>query len=59
MTTTSAWLPPDDPDLSEILGEAVDDTREKRYEVALAKFVWFHENALNHEPRAASAAPIL
>ncbi|MEX0727022.1 MAG: hypothetical protein WEB58_13220 [Planctomycetaceae bacterium] len=42
MTT---WQPPDDPDVHGIMDEAVRDTREGRYEVALAKFRWFHENS--------------
>lgn len=40
------WSPPDNPDPQTILNEAAEDAREKRYETALAKHLWFHENAL-------------
>src|SRR5947209_8709006 len=50
MTTSKAWSPPDKPDPSEILHEGVADTREGRYEMALAKFLWFHEHALKYRP---------
>lgn len=42
----SDWTPPDNPDPQSILQEAQSDARSKRYEIALAKHVWFHENAL-------------
>lgn len=38
-----AWEPTDDLVPSEILDSAVDDTRERRFEDALQKFLWFHE----------------
>lgn len=41
------WTPPEKPDPSSILNEARMDTRAKKYETALSKFVWFHENALD------------
>lgn len=44
------WSPPQDADPQVILQEARKDTRAKRYETALAKHVWFHENALSIEP---------
>lgn len=44
------WTPPDDPNPSEILDSAFDDTRDGTHERALAKFLWFHENALQHQP---------
>lgn len=44
------WTPPEDPDPQAILQEAHFDTRAERYETALAKHVWFHENALSIEP---------
>ena len=44
------WTPPADPDPQAILQEAQDDTRAERYEDALAKHVWFHENALKLRP---------
>jgi len=37
-------------DPEKILREARADARAKRYEDALAKHVWFHRNALKHEP---------
>lgn len=40
------WTPPDNPDPQAILREASVDAREKKYETALAKHLWFHENAL-------------
>lgn len=44
------WSPPENPNPQAILQEARADTRAKRYEIALAKHVWFHENALSIEP---------
>jgi hypothetical protein len=44
------WRPPDDPDPHEILHEAVADGRNGHPEIALAKFLWFHENATSYEP---------
>ena len=41
------WTPPKNPDPHAILQEARADTRAKRYEIALAKHVWFHQNALS------------
>ena len=49
----SPWAPPRNPDPQRILGEATQDTRAGRHDVALAKFVWFHQNALKHEPALA------
>jgi hypothetical protein len=43
------WTPPENPKPSAILNEAREDVREKRFEDALAKHVWFHENALKFE----------
>ncbi len=40
------WIPPENPDLQTILNEAQADAKAKRYEIALAKQIWFHENAL-------------
>jgi len=40
------WTPPENPDPQTILDEASIDARAMRYETALAKHVWFHENAL-------------
>jgi hypothetical protein len=44
------WTPPKDPNPEKILTEAQDDSRAGRYEDALAKQVWFHENALKYAP---------
>ncbi|MFV0444820.1 MAG: hypothetical protein ACK5Q5_14705 [Planctomycetaceae bacterium] len=44
------WTPPEHPDLQQILGEAHQDCDAGRYELALAKHVWFHEHALEIEP---------
>jgi hypothetical protein len=44
------WQPPEKPEPSTILDEAQRDTRAGRYDDALAKHVWYHENALKHEP---------
>lgn len=46
----AAWTPPEDPDPQKILNEAKSDAKAGRYEDALAKHVWFHENALKLEP---------
>ena len=43
------WTPPDQPDPSKILNEARSDAAAKRYADALAKHVWFHENALKYQ----------
>lgn len=40
------WAPPENPDPQKILLEASADTQAKRFEVALAKHLWFHQNAL-------------
>lgn len=39
------WQPPDNPDPHKILNEAVDDSGNGRPEIALQKFLWFHEHA--------------
>ncbi|HEY4260994.1 MAG TPA: hypothetical protein VGM98_12570 [Schlesneria sp.] len=44
------WTPPENPDPHAILQEAKADARAKRYEDALAKHVWFHQNALTFQP---------
>lgn len=44
------WQPPDNPDPFVILHEASDDIRDERFDLALAKFVWFHENAVRYQP---------
>ncbi|QDT41875.1 hypothetical protein Pan241w_19430 [Gimesia alba] len=49
-TFAEEWTPPANPDPQTILSEAQADARAKRYEVALAKQVWIHQNALKHNP---------
>jgi hypothetical protein len=50
MTLCAAeWSPPEKPDVRAILNEAGDDARAGKYEQALAKHVWFHENAIKYE----------
>ena len=44
--SSKVWTPPENPDPQTILNEAQADAQAKRYEIALAKQVWFHENAL-------------
>jgi hypothetical protein len=39
------WQPPENPDPHTILREASADARAGRYEDALAKHLWYHENA--------------
>src|SRR4051794_4253621 len=43
------WTPSDTPDPSDVLDSAVDDTRSGSHADALAKFLWFHHNALRHD----------
>lgn len=45
----SDWKPPGKPDPTVILGEADADARARRYADALAKHLWFHDNALKYE----------
>lgn len=40
------WMPPENPSPTVILREATADARSGNYERALAKHVWYHENAL-------------
>jgi hypothetical protein len=47
------WTPPANPNPDKILSEAQDDARAGRYEDALAKHVWFHQNALKYAPAMA------
>ena len=48
--TAEQWTPPQNPDPEEIRREADEDAREKRYELASEKYVWYHENALKYQP---------
>jgi hypothetical protein len=47
---TQNWKPSKNPDPQVILNETLDDVRAKRYKMALAKHVWFYENALRIQP---------
>lgn len=44
------WTPPKNPNPQAILQEAKADTRNGRFEIALSKHLWFHENALTLRP---------
>jgi hypothetical protein len=46
----ASWTPPASPDPQKILGEAREDRNAGRYADALAKHVWFHENAVRIDP---------
>ncbi|MEI2722678.1 MAG: hypothetical protein V9H26_03780 [Verrucomicrobiota bacterium] len=48
--TNERWTAPDNPNPQTVLDEAEQDATAKRYENALAKHVWFHENALKIQP---------
>jgi hypothetical protein len=48
------WAPPAKPDPDAILQEARRDTRAGRFADALAKHVWYHNNALKYEPALAA-----
>ena len=48
--SAAGWTPPKNPDPNKILTEAQEDTRAGRYADALAKHVWFYENALAYAP---------
>lgn len=47
-TALADWTPPADPDPKKIRDEAREDERAGRYEDALAKRVWYHENSRNY-----------
>lgn len=44
------WVPPENPDPKAIRKEARIDAKEGRHEQALAKHVWYHDNALEIKP---------
>ena len=46
MATSNEWRAPDNPDPNEIMNSGVLDAMAGRHAVALAKFLWFHHNAL-------------
>lgn len=45
----AGWTPPTNPDPEKILNEAQADAAAGKYEDALAKHIWFHQNALKYE----------
>lgn len=47
--TDSTWTPPENPDPSEILNSARIDARRGRYEQALSKHIWLHDNAFKYQ----------
>jgi hypothetical protein len=47
-SATSKWAPPANPDPSQILNDAEADARAGNYPAALAKHVWFFQNALKY-----------
>lgn len=47
------WQPPENPNPQQILSEAQAATRAGDHADALARFVWFHEHALKHQPSLA------
>jgi hypothetical protein len=44
------WMPPANPDVDAIRDEAEADAKAGRYELALAKHVWWHENVNKYKP---------
>lgn len=48
--TSAVWTPPENPDPRAIRKEAQDDVKAGRYEIALQKHVWYHENAVRLRP---------
>ncbi len=44
------WAAPENPNPLKILREARKDAQARQYSEALAKHVWFHENALKYDP---------
>jgi len=49
-TQAEHWQPPESPDPTVILREAKNDAAAGDYEVALAKHLWYHENATKLQP---------
>lgn len=48
-SSNSNWSPPSNPDPKQILSEAGADAKNGKFADALAKHIWFHENALKHD----------
>jgi hypothetical protein len=49
-SVVSNWTPPQSPNPQKILNEADADTQAGQYTNALAKYVWFYQNALKYDP---------
>ncbi len=49
-STKTGWQPPQNPDPDKIRKEAQQDMQARRYELALTKMAWYHENALVYQP---------
>jgi hypothetical protein len=49
ISTHADWIPPENPEPDKILDEARADFCAERYEDALAKHVWFFQNALKYD----------
>ena len=49
MAAINDWDVPDNPDPLEVMHSGLQDAMDGRHEVALAKFLWFHENALSFD----------
>ena len=47
--TDETWTPPENPYPSDILSSARADKQHGRFERALAKHIWYHDNALKHQ----------
>lgn len=43
------WTPPANPNPTQILNEAREDRDARRYDIALAKHLWYHEHALEYD----------
>jgi hypothetical protein len=54
-----AWTPPEIPIPIMILREVAVDREAKRYEVALAKCVWYHNYAMENRDRKTSVSPTM
>lgn len=50
ITRGDEWTPPENPDPSAIMQEAAADANAGKYQIALAKQVWYHENAIKLQP---------
>ncbi len=50
MSNPDSWVAPDEAEPAQILSEAAEDIRAGRFQVALAKHIWYHENAIRIDP---------